>query len=94
MMWEKLDDNAKKMLATRMLDERILKKEQKIKLLEHKVETLKTMKTWIEKDASAAYTAHLPQCSFESAGYTSPFHLASCLSRRNRRDQSGTLNAP
>jgi hypothetical protein len=49
MMWEKLDDNAKKMLATRMLDERILKKEQKIKLLEHKVETLKMMKTWIEK---------------------------------------------
>jgi hypothetical protein len=93
-MWEKLDNNAKKMLATRMLDERILKKEQKIKLLEYKVETLKMMKTWIEKDVSAAYTAHLPQCSFESAGYTSPFHLASCLSRRNRRDQSGTLNAP
>jgi hypothetical protein len=49
MMWEKLDDNAKKMLATRMLDERILKKELKIKLLEHKLETLKMMKTWIEK---------------------------------------------
>ena len=44
-MWEKLDNNAKKMLATRMLDERILKKEQKIKLLEYKVETLKMMKT-------------------------------------------------
>ena len=49
MMWEKLDDNAKKMLATRMLDERILKKELKIKLLEHKLETLKMMKTWVEK---------------------------------------------
>jgi hypothetical protein len=49
MMWEKLDDNAKKMLAARMLDERILKKELKIKLLEHKLETLKMMKTWIEK---------------------------------------------
>jgi len=49
MMWEKLDDNAKKMLATRMLDERILKKELKIKYLEHKVETLKMMKTWVEK---------------------------------------------
>ncbi|MGB9372056.1 MAG: hypothetical protein WCB79_09035 [Halobacteriota archaeon] len=49
MMWEKLDDNAKKMLATRMLDEHLLKKELKIKLLEHKVETLKMMKTWIEK---------------------------------------------
>ena len=49
MMWEKLDDNGKKMLATRMLDERILKKELKIKLLEHKLETLKMIKTWIEK---------------------------------------------
>ncbi len=49
MMWEKLDDNAKRMLATRMLDERILKKELKIKLLEHKLETLKMMKTWVEK---------------------------------------------
>ena len=49
MMWEKLDDSGKKMLATRMLDERILKKELKIKLLEHKLETLKMMKTWIEK---------------------------------------------
>ena len=49
MMWEKLDDSAKKMLATRMLDERILKKELKIKYLEHKVETLKMMKMWIDK---------------------------------------------
>ena len=49
MMWEKLDDNGKKMLATRMLDERILKKELKIKLLEHKLETLKMIKTWMEK---------------------------------------------
>lgn len=49
MMWEKLDDNGKKMLAARMLDERILKKELKIKLLEHKLETLKMMKTWMEK---------------------------------------------
>jgi hypothetical protein len=49
MMWEKLDDNAKKMLATRMLDERILKKELKIKYLEHTVETLKMMTMWVEK---------------------------------------------
>jgi hypothetical protein len=49
MMWEKLDDNGKKMLAARMLDERILKKELKIKLLEHKLETLKMIKTWMEK---------------------------------------------
>lgn len=30
-----------------MFDERILKKE--LKILEHKIETLKMMKTWVEK---------------------------------------------
>lgn len=49
MMWEKLDDTAKKMLMTRKLDELIMTKEFKIKYLEHKIETLKMMKTWIEK---------------------------------------------
>ena len=49
MMWDKLDDNSKKALAMQMLDERILKKELKIKYLEHKIETLKMMKTWVEK---------------------------------------------
>ncbi|MGZ4864994.1 MAG: hypothetical protein ACXV5H_08495 [Halobacteriota archaeon] len=49
MMWEKLSDDDKKMFATRMLDERIFKKELKIKYLEHKIETIKMMKTWIEK---------------------------------------------
>jgi len=48
-MWDKLDDDAKKTLATRMVDERILKKELRIKLLEHKVETLKMIKKTIEK---------------------------------------------
>ena len=49
MLWEKLDDNQKKLLATRMLDGRIMKKELKIKYLEHKVETRKMIKTWVEK---------------------------------------------
>jgi hypothetical protein len=49
MMWEKLGDSEKKTLATRMLDERIMKKELTIKYLEHKVETLKMIKKWVEK---------------------------------------------
>ena len=49
MLWEKLGDSEKKTLATRMLDERIMKKELKIKHLEHKVETLKMIKKWVEK---------------------------------------------
>jgi hypothetical protein len=49
MLWEKLDDSQKKKLATQMLDGRIMKKELKIKLLEHKLETLKMIKTWVEK---------------------------------------------
>jgi len=44
MLWEKLGDSEKKMLATRMLDERIKKKELTIKHQEHKVETLKMVK--------------------------------------------------
>ena len=49
MLWEKLDDNAKKMLMTRKLDEKIMKKEQWIADLQFKLETLKMMKMWIEK---------------------------------------------
>lgn len=49
MMWEKLDDEAKKLLMTRKLDEQIMKKEFKIGYLQHKVETLKMMKQWVEK---------------------------------------------
>ncbi|MGA7076024.1 MAG: hypothetical protein WBZ42_05705 [Halobacteriota archaeon] len=49
MMWEKLDEEAKKQLMMRKLDERIMKKEFKIEYLQHKVETLKMMKTWMEK---------------------------------------------
>lgn len=49
MMWEKLDEETKKQLMMRKLDERIMKKEFKIEYLQHKVETLKMMKTWMEK---------------------------------------------
>ena len=49
MLWEKLGDGEKKMLMHRILDAKIMKKEQWIKNLEYKVETLKMIKTWIEK---------------------------------------------
>jgi len=48
-LWEKLGDSEKKMLMQRILDAKIMKKEQWIKDLEYKVETLKMIKTWIEK---------------------------------------------
>ncbi|MGZ4903088.1 MAG: hypothetical protein ACXV5F_07760 [Halobacteriota archaeon] len=49
MLWDKLDDKAKKQLMGRMLDERIMKKECKIKLMQHKLETMQMMKQWLEK---------------------------------------------
>ena len=49
MLWEKLGDSEKKMLMHRILDAKIMKKEQWIKNLEYKVETLKMIKTWIER---------------------------------------------
>jgi len=49
MLWEKLGDNEKKALMLRKLEGKIMKKESKIKLLQHKVETLKTIKSMIEK---------------------------------------------
>ena len=49
MLWEKLGDSEKKMLMQRILDAKIMKKEQWIKDLEYKVETLKMIKMWIEK---------------------------------------------
>jgi hypothetical protein len=49
MIWEKLDDDAKKEYLLRKLDEKILKKEFKIKLAEHKLETLRILKLRIEK---------------------------------------------
>ena len=49
MLWEKLGESEKKALMLRKLEGKIMKKEYKIKLLQHKVETLKTIKSWIEK---------------------------------------------
>ena len=49
MIWEKLDDDAKKEYLLRKLDEKIMKKEQRIKLAEHKLETLRILKLRIEK---------------------------------------------
>jgi len=49
MLWDKLGDSEKKALMLRKLEGKIMKKESKIKLLQYKVETLKTMKSLIEK---------------------------------------------
>ena len=49
MLWEKLGDSEKKMLMQRILDAKIMKKEQWITDLQYKVETLKMIKMWIEK---------------------------------------------
>ncbi len=49
MLWEKLGDSEKKTLMLRKLDAKIMKKEQWIKDLQYKVETLKMIKTWVEK---------------------------------------------
>lgn len=49
MLWEQLDDNGKKQYVLRKLDERIMKKEFKVKLMEHKIETLRLMKQWVER---------------------------------------------
>ena len=49
MLWDKLSDSEKKALMLRKLEGKIMKKESKIKLLQHKVETLKTIKSMIEK---------------------------------------------
>ncbi|MGB8310603.1 MAG: hypothetical protein WCE81_01915 [Halobacteriota archaeon] len=49
MLWDKLGDSEKKALMLRKLEGKIMKKESKIKLLQYKVETLKTIKSSIEK---------------------------------------------
>jgi len=49
MLWDKLGDSEKKALMLRKLEGKIMKKESKIKLLQYKVETLKTIKSLIEK---------------------------------------------
>jgi hypothetical protein len=49
LIWEQLDDDAKKQYMLRKLDEKIMKKECKVKLIQHKVETLRMLKTKIER---------------------------------------------
>ena len=49
MLWEKLGDSEKKTLMLRKLDAKIMKKEQWIRDLQYKVETLEMVKMWIEK---------------------------------------------
>ena len=49
MLWEKLGNSEKKTLMLRILDAKIMKKEQWITDLQYKVETLKMIKMWIEK---------------------------------------------
>jgi len=49
MMWEKLDDENKKKIMERMLDEKIMMKENLIAHLEHKVETMKMIKNMMEE---------------------------------------------
>ena len=49
MLWDKLGDSEKKALMLRKLEGKIMKKEQWIKDLQYKVETMKMMKMWIEK---------------------------------------------
>ena len=48
-LWEKLGDSEKKTLMLRKLDAKIMKKEQWIRDLQYKVETLEMIKMWIEK---------------------------------------------
>ncbi|MGZ4913163.1 MAG: hypothetical protein ACXV5B_08615 [Halobacteriota archaeon] len=49
MIWKQLDDGAKKQYLLRRLDGKILKKECKMKVTEHKMETLRLLKKWIEQ---------------------------------------------
>jgi hypothetical protein len=48
-IWHKADDATKKMWTMRMLDEKIMMKEFWIKHMQHKVETMKMLKSTIEK---------------------------------------------
>ena len=49
LLFDKLSDSEKKALMLRKLEVKIMMKEDKIKLLQHKLETLKTVKSMIEK---------------------------------------------
>ena len=47
----------------RKLDEKIVKKESKEKLVQHKMETLRLLKGWIERRALSASLRHYPNCT-------------------------------
>jgi len=49
MIWEKADDETKKNVRLRLLDEQIMHKEDCIRQLQHKVETMKMIRVWMEK---------------------------------------------
>jgi predicted Fe-S protein YdhL (DUF1289 family) len=49
MIWEKMDEENKKKIMERMLDEKIMMKENLIAYLEHKTETMKMIKTMMEE---------------------------------------------
>ena len=49
MMWDQLDDATKKQYMLSRLDEKIMKKECKAKLIQHKIETLRMLKTQLER---------------------------------------------
>jgi len=48
-MWEKLTDDQKKTLMKRMLDAKIMMKEGMIKHFQFKIETMKMIKTMLDK---------------------------------------------
>jgi len=48
-IWMKSDDATKKMWTLRMLDEKIMMKDAWIKHMQHKMETIKMLKSMIEK---------------------------------------------
>jgi hypothetical protein len=48
-IWHKADDATKKMWMMRMLDEKIMMKEVHITHMQHKLETMKMLKSAIEK---------------------------------------------
>ncbi len=48
-MWEMLPEDKKKILIKRMIDGRIMKKENKVKLAQFKIETLKMAKKMLDE---------------------------------------------
>ncbi|HZD43347.1 MAG TPA: hypothetical protein VE134_04745 [Methanomicrobiales archaeon] len=49
MMWKNLSEDQAKRLMMRMLDEKIMKKEQYIQLMQHKVETYRMARRMLEE---------------------------------------------